>query len=217
MSEERPGVYRNRLEIDGDFTIVRNSWIRKSGLSPAANMLYIYLLSHEVGYQITFSQIQRETLFGVKGIRSAMAELENKGWLKKTRIHKANGQLGSYRYELLATRVPLSTVAESTVAEGTVIKKTTNKEDNSKETLELFEVFWSAYPKKPGRTERKEDARKAFKSALNRASFEDILAGVEAYKTRHNGYPLLAHNWLKNDGWEAQAGSQPKQDGFWGL
>ena len=217
MTDERPGVYRNRLDIDGDFTIVRNEWIRKSGLSPAANMLYIYLLSHEVGYQITFNQIQRETLFGVKGIRSAMAELENKGWLKRHRIQKANGQLGTYRYELLTTRVPLGTVASSTVAEGTVIKKITNKENNSKELLELFDTFWADYPKKPPRQERKEDARKAFKSALTRATFTDIMAGVEAYKTRHNGYPLLAHNWLKNDGWEAQAGSQPKQDGFWGL
>lgn len=99
----------------------------------------------------------------------------------------------------------------------TTVGLLTLKNQKKHQETEMFEVFWSEYPKKPGRTERKEDARKAFKSALTRASFEDILAGVEAYKTRHNGYPLLAHNWLKNDGWEASAGSQPKQDGFWGL
>jgi hypothetical protein len=83
---------------------------------------------------------------------------------------------------------------------------------------ELFEVFWQTYPKKPPRQERKQDALKAFKSALSRATFEDILAGVEAYKLRHNGYPMLAHNWLKNDGWEdaATITTNNKSDGFWG-
>jgi hypothetical protein len=51
---------------------------------------------------------------------------------------------------------------------------------------------------------------------MNRTTFEDILAAVEAYKLRHNGYPLLAHNWLKNDGWEDAAATPTKSDGFWG-
>ena len=91
-----------------------------------------------------------------------------------------------------------------------------NHKDNHKD--ELFKVFWESYPKKPPRQERKQDAIKAFKSALTRATFEDIMAGVIAYQSRHNGYPLLAHNWLKNDGWEdaATITTNNKSDGFWG-
>lgn len=80
---------------------------------------------------------------------------------------------------------------------------------------EQFAEFWNHYPKKPGRQERKQDALKAFRSALTRATFEDIMAGVEAYKTRHNGFPMLAHNWLKNDGWEDAATSKQKSIWDW--
>jgi len=99
----------------------------------------------------------------------------------------------------------------------TTVGLLTLKNPKKPQEPDLFEVFWQNYPKKPPRQERKQDALKAFKSALTRASFEDILAGVEAYKLRHNGYSMLAHNWLKNDGWEdAATKPQNKSDGFWG-
>jgi hypothetical protein len=186
--------------------------------------LYVYLHTHQVGYLLTYAQIKREVGLGRDGIRSAIKNLTELGYLKVEQTRKPDNSFGPLAWQLLdpnastgqeTTPMTASPVTASPAAgESTPID---NKEIQVNKTKELFEVFWSEYPKKPGRTERKEDARKAFKSALTRAKFEDILAGVEAYKTRHNGYPLLAHNWLKNDGWEAQAGSQPKQDGFWGL
>lgn len=63
-----------------------------------------------------------------------------------------------------------------------------------------FDEFWNEYPKKEG----KKPAYKAFTSALSRATFEDILAGVIRYKASDKvtrGYIMLASRWLNEDHW----------------
>lgn len=201
MTDEQPGVYRPKLSVDRDFTIIPNAWIRNSKLSPSANYLLIYLMTHEIGYEVTFGQMQRETGLGIKGVRSALTELAHKGWLKMERTQRANGQLGPYRYTIIETTVPQSTVAQATVAEGPDNKKINTLENKDKETLAHFAEFWKEYPRKID----KGDALKAFKSALKRTSFKDILAGAIRYaksdlpETRFVKYPAT---WLRADAWE---------------
>lgn len=90
-----------------------------------------------------------------------------------------------------------------------------NKELNknlSGDTKALFDEFWKEYPKAPQhRTERKSDAFREFKSALTRAKFEEILAGVIAYANdpKENRYKLIAVKWLRNDGWELASAPNP--------
>jgi hypothetical protein len=78
-----------------------------------------------------------------------------------------------------------------------------NKEPNKNLTVQSveFDEFWNEYPKKEG----KKPAFKAFASALRRATFEDILAGVIRYKNSdrvRRGYVMLASRWLNEDHWE---------------
>jgi len=78
-----------------------------------------------------------------------------------------------------------------------------NKELNKNLTVqsEQFDAFWREYPKREG----KKPAFKAFASALRRATFEDILAGVIRYKSSDKvgrGYVMLASRWLNEDHWE---------------
>lgn len=81
-----------------------------------------------------------------------------------------------------------------------------NKELNNNLSLvsEQFDEFWKEYPRKEG----KKPAFKAFRSALSRATFEDILAGVIAYKQSdrvRRGYIKLPASWLNEDLWEDAA------------
>jgi predicted transcriptional regulator len=201
MTPEEPGVYRPQLAVDRDFTIIPNSWIRNSSLSPSANYLLIYLMTHEVGYEITFGQMQRETGLGIKGVRSALAELQGKNWLVMERTKRSNGQLGPYRYILAEATVPQSTVVAGTVAQGTDNKKNNSKENNSKELDAHFIEFWNAYPRKLDKAK----AFRAFKSAMKRGKFEDILAGVIAYRNdpaRNPDFTKYPATWLNNDSWE---------------
>ena len=205
MTSNEPGVFRPQLSIDRDFTIIPNAWIRNSSLSPGANYLLIYLMTHEVGYEITFGQMQRETGLGIKGVRSGLGELQLKGWLIMERTQRLNGQLGPYRYILCDTTVPQSTVAPATVAQGPDNKKNNYQEEQLKElnaqSDELFEEFWTAYPRKLDKAK----AFRAFKSALKRASFEDILAGVLLYRSdpkRDPDFTKYPATWLNSDSWE---------------
>lgn len=207
MSHEPSGIYRPKLSHDGQFTIVPNDWIRNSQLSPNANYLLIYLVSHDIGYQIRFDQISKETRLGIRAIRSAISELQNAGWLTATREKKPNGQLGPYRFEITEPRVRLSTVAHATVERTTVdkrtdIKKINNKEDKVIENKEEeFSAFWNEYPRKLDKAK----ARKAFKSAMTRASFEDILAGTIRYANdpnRLDEFTKYPASWLNADAWE---------------
>jgi hypothetical protein len=77
-----------------------------------------------------------------------------------------------------------------------------------KETLsnslvsDMFNEFWKEYPRKSD----KRAATKAFKSALNRATFEDILAGTIRYANDPNlpEQRFIKHpaTWLNADAWE---------------
>jgi predicted transcriptional regulator len=206
MDDHSAGVYRPQLSVDRDFTVIPNSWIRNAGLSPSANYLLIYLMTHEIGYEITFSQMQRETGLGIKGVRAALAELQSKNWLAMERTKKVNGQLGPYRYTLTDSTVPQGTVVAGTVAQGTDNKKNNYKEEQSKEIDSLFDEFWNAYPRKLDKAK----AFRAFKSALKRTKFEDILAGVIAYRNdpaRNPDFTKYPATWLNNDSWENAAGS----------
>jgi hypothetical protein len=69
---------------------------------------------------------------------------------------------------------------------------------------ELFNEFWNEYPRKVDRGK----ALKAFKSALKRAKFEDILAGAIAYRndsTRKPEFTKYPATWLNADSWENAA------------
>jgi predicted transcriptional regulator len=208
------GIYRPRLSPDGRFTIIDNHWIRNSGLGPYANYLLIYLVSHEVGYEIKMPQILRETGMGPRAVRSAMNELQEKGWLITKRAVNKLGQLGPYRYEITEpASVRLSTVEDSTVDNATMddrtrIKNTNNTENKSIEDKVIvsaldqqFDEFYKLYPRKM----QVGAARRAFIKALTKAKFEDVLEGVIRFANDPNlppdqfvPYPAT---WLRAESW----------------
>jgi hypothetical protein len=208
---DAPGIYRNELDIDGNFTTVENVWIRNSGLTPQANFLWVYLLSHKIGYELRDGQILRETGFGRKGLRAARNELVDKGWLVLERMKNADGSLGTYAYHLQTTRDPqgtvdTGTVDAGTVAEGSDLRRLITKEKTNEEKTNgldiAFQQFWEIYPRKKD----KGHARKSFEKALEKTSLETILQGVRDYveaegdnEERFLAYPAT---WLNGERWE---------------
>ena len=78
------------------------------------------------------------------------------------------------------------------------------QETNKAQTEKLFDEFWNSYPRKLDKAK----AFRAFRSALKRAKFEDILAGVIAYRNdpkRDPDYTKYPATWLNNDAWENAA------------
>jgi len=73
-----------------------------------------------------------------------------------------------------------------------------------------FSEFWEAYPRKLD----KGKAERAFRAALKRASFDEIMAGVIAYRDdpkRDPNYTKYPATWLNSDSWE-NATAQPDNE-----
>jgi len=90
------------------------------------------------------------------------------------------------------------------VIRGDTVGPQNNINLNKKHIEEQFEEFYGAYPNK----QDKSKAYKAFLTAIRRASFEDIMAGVIAYRNdprRNPDYTKFPATWLNGDAWENAA------------
>lgn len=227
MTEEfaaEGGVFRPKLNIDGQFTIVPNDWIRKSRLSPTAMLLYIYLTGHESGFELRFPQIKRETRLGDRALRSALGELSAADWIKATRVKKPDGKLGPYRYEVNNPPLPkadsstmrYATVDDATMANRTHLKRETKENINKENTYsEAFEEFWEAYPRKEG----KPSSFTAFKKALKQVTEQELIDAAKNYAALSANidkqFIRRAYNWLRDEDYLTQEKPKPSGGGIW--
>jgi len=71
-----------------------------------------------------------------------------------------------------------------------------------------FDQFWSLFPNKVGRR----DAEKSFAAALQRASFADIMAGLQRYAAKTDDRPWCnPTTFLNQDRWKDQPAPPPRQ------
>jgi hypothetical protein len=93
-------------------------------------------------------------------------------------------------------------MAENPMSDNPTPKNNNLKEEQVKNNTEdLFNEFWTAYPRKLDKAK----AFRAFRSALKRATFEDILAGVLLYRNdpkRDPDFTKYPATWLNSDSWE---------------
>lgn len=205
------GIQRIYRHESTEFTTVPNWVVRDPNYTPNAFRLLAYLLSHADGYELTYQQIERQTTLGRYAINQAAKFLIQAGWLE---WEQKQGQDGRYLAKSWIIKNPLAQIPkrnDSAVEPfhyGTIngqeeehsLEKNTIKEEHSKSD-ELFEEFWTAYPRKLDKAK----AFRAFKSALKRAVFEDILAGVLLYRSdpkRDPDFTKYPATWLNSDSWE---------------
>jgi hypothetical protein len=199
MKEEKMPLIRGHHSFDHSFTQIPNSWVRDSRLTFRARGLLTMLLSHAQGWSLSISSLAKDNLEGSHAIREAIHELEKLGYLERKQLNE-NGRFGEAIWETKDPE-PLSDFPSSEIPKHkNTISKNTNK--NIKNTnQDLFDEFWKEYPQKKD----KGAAFRAFKSALNRAKFEDIIAGVIRYKndpTRDSKFTKYPATWLNADSWE---------------
>lgn len=163
------------------------------------------LLSHSAGWSLSVNSIAEQNQEGRDAIRSAIKELEEFGYLIRTQVNE-NGQFGE---AIWTTQDPKDYPMTENPMTGNPTTKNNNIKNNniknnkriSAQNEELFKEFWKEYPRKLDRTK----ALKAFSSALNRANFEDILAGAIRYKNdpnRLDEFTKYPATWLNADAWE---------------
>ena len=208
-------IVRGHHSFDGQFTQIPNAWIRDARLSYKARGLLAELLSHAPGFEISREKLSKNGQDGDRAIRSAIRELEAVGYLKRSQNRNDQNQFAAATWITQDPESPSvrfapadNAPADNAGVKNTIEKKT--KEDNSyTSNLDvLFGEFWKEYPRKKD----KGSAYKAFRSALKRAKFEEILAGVIAYKNdpeRKPEYTKFPATWLNADAWENEIAPAP--------
>ena len=87
------------------FTIVPNAIFRHEGISQQATGLYCYLFSHSSSQEITINFITNHFKNGRDAVRSAIAELEQLGYLQREQLRQ-NGKIVAYNYILKDAPAP---------------------------------------------------------------------------------------------------------------
>ena len=196
-------LIRGHHAFDDHFTQIPNEWLRDTRLSFKARGVLAMIMSHREGWSLSINSIAAQNQEGKDAIRSAIQELEQAGYLFRTQMNYE----GKFGEAVWITQDPSDLpMAENPTTDNPTTKNTNNKEEQVKNTKEedLFLEFWNAYPKKADKAK----AFRAFRSALKRAKFEDILAGVIAYRndpTRNPDFTKYPATWLNADSWENAA------------
>lgn len=168
-------------------------------------------MSHEVGYNITLGQIEREIQLGQTAIRSAANELKKAGWLTTQRTHDDRGFNAGLAWILTDPEADNPDLENPTLANPTLEKQATyreyklNENTNKRRTYEQtesFSEFWNLYPRKIG----KQAALRAFIKAADKTDSTTIIAGVQRMATDPNLPPkqFIPHpaTWLNEGRWD---------------
>jgi len=211
-------IIRGEHSFDGQFTQIPNAWIRDARLSYKARGLLAELLSHSPGFEISREKLSKNGQDGDRAIRSAIRELESVGYLKRSQNRTEQNQFAAAVWITQDPESPSvrSAPAGNALADNAGVKNTIEKNtkdlDNSLSNLDvLFSEFWKEYPRKKD----KGSAFKAFRSALKRGKFEQILAGAIAYAndpTRKPEYTKFPATWLNADAWENEISPSPDSE-----
>ena len=92
-------IVRDKLWFDDGFTMVPNSWVRDSKLSPAALGILARLLTHDPGFEISIDYLTRTSPVGRDVVTTALAEAERNGYLRRYR-GRDRGRFGRIKWHL---------------------------------------------------------------------------------------------------------------------
>jgi hypothetical protein len=205
-------IIRNELKFDNRYTQVPNEWIRDPRIGFRAKGVLHYLLSHQSGWRTSLEHLAHAGKDGRDAVRTAILELEQIGYLRRSRL-RSNGKLTGSEWELVDPFEPSSEkpklenpTEENPMLGNPTLKNTNTKKTIDKKTKELssnkaFDQFWATYPRKTA----KGNARIAYQKALDRVSPEELQQAVESFANDPNlpeeQFIPHASTWLNQERW----------------
>jgi hypothetical protein len=203
-------IVRAEHSFDNHFTQVPNAWLRDKRLSLKAIGLLAQLMSHAVGWNVSIRSLAEANDCGLDAIRTAVAELEQAGYLSRVQTREA-GKFSEVTWRTNnpeeefvepSSEKPLS---EKPLSDNPTPKKNNLQEQQEKEIYgwnEAFVEFWKLYPRKAG----KSAALRAFqKACMAQGDAKTILEGARRYRddpNRVDAFTAHATTWLNAGRWE---------------
>jgi hypothetical protein len=94
-------TYFYRAEKDHDFTVMNNTHLRDDRLTWRARGIFSYILSLPCNWKIHITEIQKHAPEGRDAVYKAVSELEQYGYIKRTRVTNEKGRFAGYRYDVI--------------------------------------------------------------------------------------------------------------------
>ena len=196
--------------------------MKQKGLKPATKIVLYWLADHHNGETgacfPSLKTLERECEMNRSTIVRHLEALEADGLIERERRERQNGSQTSTSYILHFTPVaernsPCCKTQQPPVAKCDPLNLGINNLGTEQESIDHFEDFWSAYPRKIG----KGNARRAFAKAMKNATIEEISSGLNrqlaALSSKEQQYIPHASTWLNGERWNDepdQSTSKPR-------
>lgn len=201
---------------------IMNAVWRESKSDGRARLVLLAIADHqgEIGAWPSIRRLANMVNASERSVQRDIQHLQKIGELRvETRNAPTGGQYKANRYWVTLPSVPevtdsapevtnptpeVTDLASEVTTGGVLTLIEPLKETLTNKDEILFNEFWKEYPVKLDKAK----AFRAFRSALKRTNFEDILAGAIAYRndpTRKPEFTKYAATWLNADAWENAA------------
>ena len=126
-----------RVERTGDYTVMSNHHLKNRALSLKAKGLLSLILSLPDDCDYTLRGLAYISLESVDSVRKAVTELENEGYITRTRTRDEQGRLRGTEYIIREQPVSEEPISEKPVSEKPILENPTlDKPAQAKPTLE---------------------------------------------------------------------------------
>lgn len=201
-----------KTKKERNYVCIDNAVLENTKLSLKAKGLLAYLLTKPDSWEISVSHLITQSTDGRTAIYSAISELEELGYIKKTRLRDESGKVLSFQYivyERPTSSSPYSGFPdmENPDMENQPLVSTDNSNtDNSNHICadDGFENFWVIWPS--GYKVGKKVCAKHWKTHNLEKKAGLICADVTQRKTKdsrwHSGYVPNPITYLRQERWE---------------
>lgn len=93
-------IRRGRWTVETNYLQYPNAWARDARLSRRARGLLVELSSHKAGWEVTLESLMEHGTEGREALRTAIAELEEFGYLRREKQKTQGGQFAGIDYIL---------------------------------------------------------------------------------------------------------------------
>ena len=128
----------------GNFVTVNKEFIHNNNLSWKAKGILLYLLSRPDDWQVYETELQKHSSDGRDSLRTGIKELEQAGYIHRTRKRNEKGQLKEYEYQVFEqpTQIGKNHVGKSHLGKpDTTNNNSTNNNNTNNETGDTSQIF----------------------------------------------------------------------------
>lgn len=128
----------------GNFVTVHKSFIHDDNLSWKAKGILLYLLSRPDDWRIYETELNKHSSDGRDSLRTGIKELEEAGYIHRTRRRNEKGQLREYEYQVFEqpNQIGKTYVGKTNIGKSnTTNNNSTNNNNNNNETGDTSQIF----------------------------------------------------------------------------